>query len=505
MSFRFKTHRIARRTIGAMTTPTTSACPFHADRAGVPPSLSQQPALQPPGTWPPGTWPPGPPSGITGWRLLRRMARDLLGTLDEWRGEYGNLVHLRIWPEHQIVVTDPHLARELLVTHHDALIRWERGIAVMSQLHGHSVLTAEGAAWQAKRRALQPGFSPRGVQAYVPLIADATRAALARWPADDADWPIETAITSLAMDVIMGFLFSSPAGVDTLRAEQAVHRMSVAGNAEFYWPASWPDWMPWQRAKREARQVLDRLINRQIDLRLAMDRAAWPDDVLSRLLALHLDDGAAWPRQAVRDECMTAFLAGHETTAATLTWWAWCMASSPAAQAAARTEVATVLQGRVPTAADLPALRAVTRTLQETLRLYPAAPVLLSRRATAPLTLGGWQLPAGTMFMIPLQLMQRDCAWFADPLAFQPERFAGATDSVPRGAYMPLGAGPRVCLGQHLALTEMTLIAAMLLQRFALAVPDGMPAPTPAFNITLRPRHALRLQLRSIKKPASES
>jgi hypothetical protein len=157
------------------------------------------------------------------------------------------------------------------------------------------------------------------------------------------------------MDVIMGFLFSSPAAVDALRAEQAVHRMSVAGNAEFYWPASWPDWAPWKRAKRESKQVLDRLITRQIDHRLAMARAAWPDDVLSRLLALHADDGATWPREAVRDECMTAFLAGHETTAATLTWWAWCMANNPAAQAAARSEVETVLQGRTPARVPGPA------------------------------------------------------------------------------------------------------------------------------------------------------
>jgi cytochrome P450 len=196
---------------------------------------------------------------------------------------------------------------------------------------------------------------------------------------------------------------------------------------------------------------------------------------------------------------MTAFLAGHETTAATLTWWAWCMASNPAAQMAARAEVTTVLQGRAPTAADLPALQAVTRTLQETLRLYPAAPVLLSRRATAPITLDGWQLPAGTMFMVPLQLMQHDAAWFADPLAFKPERFTEATDNTPRGAYMPLGAGPRVCLGQHLAMTEMTIIAAMLLQRFELAAPAGMVPPEPALNITLRPKQALRLKLQKLQ------
>ncbi|OEZ97060.1 putative bifunctional P-450/NADPH-P450 reductase 2 [Duganella phyllosphaerae] len=478
-----------------MTTPTTSACPFHADRAGVPLAPAAQPALQP-ALQPAGSWPPGPPSGITGWGLLRRMSKDLLATLADWRATYGNLVHLRIWPEHQVIVTDPHLVRELLLTHHDKLVRWERGIAVMSQLHGNSVLTAEGPAWQSRRRALQPSFSPKGVQAYVPPIAAATHTALAQWPAEDGDWPIESAMTSLAMDVIMGFLFSSPADADARRIEEAVHCMSVAANAEFYWPASAPDWVPWKRAKRAAKQVLDQLIKRQIDTRLALDRAAWPDDLLSKLLALHAADPAAWPRQAVRDECMTAFLAGHETTAATLTWWAWCMAANPAAQQTAQQEVAAVLQGRTPTAADLPALAGITRTLQETLRLYPAAPVLLSRRAVAPLTLGGWQLPAGTMFMVPVQLMQQDPAWFADPLAFQPERFAAATDNAPRGAYMPLGAGPRVCLGQHLAMTEMTVIATMLLQRFELAVPDGMVIPEPALHVTLRPTHSLHLKLR---------
>lgn len=489
MSVRFKTSRRMRHKINTMTTPTTSACPFHADRAGATPS----PPLQPP-----GSWPPGPPAGITGWGMLRRMSQDLLGTLAGWRATYGNLVHLRIWPEHQIVVTDPQLARELLVTHHDKLIRWERGIAVMSQLHGNSVLTAEGAVWQTRRRALQPSFSPRGVQAYVPLIAATARAALAQWPAEDGNWPVESAITSLTMDVIMGFLFSSPVDADARRTEQAVHRMSMAGNSEFYWPASSPDWVPWKRAKREAKQVLEQLIKRQIDNRLAMERAAWPDDLLSKLLALHTDDRAAWPRQAVHDECMTAFMAGHETTAATLTWWAWCMASHPAAQQAAQHEVATMLQGRAPTAADLPALAGLTRTLQETLRLYPAAPVLMSRRAIAPLTLGGWQLPAGTMFMVPVQLMQHDPAWFTDPLAFQPERFAAAADNAPRGAYMPLGAGPRVCLGQHLAMTEMTVIAAMLLQRFQMTVPDDMLAPTPKFHITVRPATALHLNLQSL-------
>ncbi|MEC4717679.1 cytochrome P450 [Noviherbaspirillum sp. CPCC 100848] len=464
---------------------TSSNCPYHADVDGTSPAHLH----------PPGTWPPGPPSGLTGWSLLRRMSRDLPGALAEWRQGYGDMVHLHIWPEHQVVVSDPQLVRELLVNHHDALIRWERGIQVFSQLHGHSVLIAEGQPWRSKRHTLQPNFSPKTVEAFVPAMSGAAEKAFAQWRTGDADWPIESSLTSLAMDVIVRMMFSSEIDEDARSAERAVHDTAVAGNAEMYWPARWPDWMPWKRAKRQALAVLNRLIDRHIQARLMLAPAAWPKDLLSELLALHHEDSSAWPLKAVRDECMTAFLAGHETAAATLTWWTWCMAANPQAQSTARQEIRTALQGRIPTAQDLPSLAYLTQTLQETLRLYPAAPVLLTRRSRRPITLGAWQLPARTMFTIPVQLMHHDPRWFPDPHAFRPERFAADAPGFPRGAFMPFGTGPRVCLGQHLAMAEMTIIAAMFLQRFAVTVPDEMTAPKPVFNITLRPDQPLRLKL----------
>ncbi len=483
MSFSFKTIAVKAPTMGCMKPTTSPDCPYHAATPAAP------------ATYPVGSWPPGPPSGITGWRLLRRMSRDLLGSLREWRAQYGGIVHLRIWPEHQIVVTDPQLVRDLLVGQHDALVRWERGIKVFSQLHGHSVLTAEGRAWRSKRQALQGSFTPKTVQSFVPTLAAAAGKAFAQWDTEGADSPIESRFTSLGMDVILRMMFSSETDADSRLAERAVHDAGVAANAEMYWPASWPDAMPWKRTKREAIRVLKRLIDRHIQARLALAPAAWPADVLSRLLGLHLENGVEWPLQAVRDECMTAFLAGHETTAATLTWWAWCMAANPQAQLAAQAEVNAVLGARMPTVDDLPALSYLVTTLKETLRMYPAAPVLLSRRSVRPITLGGWVLPARTMFMVPVGLMQRDEQAFPEPDAFRPERFAaGAPDSA-RGAYLPFGAGPRVCLGQHLAMAEMTVIAAMFLQRFSVAVPAGMAVPTPLFNITLRPDVPLRLKL----------
>jgi cytochrome P450 len=432
---------------------------------------------------------------MTGWRLLRRMSRDLLGSLGAWRRAYGDVFHLRIWPEHQIVVAEPALVRELLVTHHDALIRWERGTEVFAQLHGNSVLIAEGESWRSKRHALQPAFSPKTVRSFVPAIAESTARALSRWQTNGKDWPIESALTSLGMDIIMRMMFSSALDEDARLAEQAVHDTAVAANAEMYWPASWPDWMPWKRAKRKGIVVLNRMIARHIQARLSMPPDAWPEDLLSRLLALHREDPAVWDRKAVRDECMTAFLAGHETAAATMTWWTWCMAANPDVQSSARDEVRAVLQGRTPTAEDLPSLVYLTQTLQETLRLYPAAPVLLTRRSLRPITLGGWQLPARTMFTVPVHLLHHDPRWFPEPRAFRPARFAADAPALPRGAFLPFGAGPRVCLGQHLAMTEMTVIAAMLLQRFTVSVPEEMAAPDAVFNITLRPDRTLRLKL----------
>ncbi|WP_087690605.1 cytochrome P450 [Pandoraea sp. PE-S2R-1] len=488
-----------------MNTRTPPQCPFHGDAAASSrPVTPETPEATAPALHPPGVWPPGPPAGITGWGLLRQMSGDLLGTLAQWKRTYGDVVYVRFWPEHAVVVTDPQLVRALLVTHHHSLIRWERGVSVMSQLHGHSVLIAEGDAWHHKRQTLQPYFLPKSVQTFVPHIAAATARALDAWPQRDAHWSIESALTSLTMDVIMRQVFSGEIGDEARMAERALRVASEAADAEFYWPASWPDWMPWKREKRRAVRGLKGLIDRHVNARLAMPADVWPDDLLSRLLRLHREDPQTWSLQAVRDECMTTFLAGHETTAGTLTWWAWCMASNPAIQEAARDEVIRVLGlagEMVPSAEPRSALRYLSQTIDETLRLYPAAPTLLSRRATRPITLGAWQFPARTLFMLPVQLLQHDARSFAEPTAFRPERFASDAPAAPRGTHMPFGAGPRVCLGQHLATTEIIVIAAMILQRFTLSVPDGMAAPKPRMHVTLRPETALHLGLTAIPSP----
>lgn len=442
-----------------------------------------------------GEWPPGPAGGLTGWRLLRAMQRDVLGSLKGWQQRFGDVVHLRIWPEHEVVVTDPALVRELLVTHHDDLVRWERGTQVFAQAHGQSVLVREGGGWRLARQTLQPAFSPKAVQSFVPSLADATALALSAWPSREEGFPIEQALDALAMDVSMRMVFSVSLGEEARVVERAIRVLNETLNAEMFWPASWPDFVPWKRTKREALRTLRGLIHRQVTQRLATDEGAWPNDLLTRLLGLHRQAPGQWPLHAVEDECTTAFLAGHETVAATLTWWCWCMASHPQIQAQAAQEVKSVLGDRVPAADDLPSLPLLARTLQETLRLHPAAPLLLTRRSVRPVRLGPWLLPARTMFVLPVHLLHRDARWFPQPEAFRPERFEPGAPPIPRGAFLPFGVGPRVCLGQHLALTEVQVVAAMLLQRCQFKPGACQAPPEPVMRVSWRPRQPLRLDL----------
>jgi cytochrome P450 len=205
--------------------------------------------------------------------------------------------------------------------------------------------------------------------------------------------------------------------------------------------------------------------------------------------------GAALAADEVFDQCMVSFQAGHETSATALLWWSHLMAAHPGALQRAHEEVDSALAGREPDAPDLGALPWLGATLKEAMRLYPPVPALMTRRTTRGITLGGHEVPAGALLRVTPWVLQRDRRWFDEPDAFRPERFLPDAAAPPRGAWMPFGTGPRVCIGQHFATLEMTLVAAMLLQRYTLSLPAGAAPPEPVLNVTLRPRGGIRLML----------
>lgn len=449
----------------------------------------------------PNTWKelPGPPTRWWGLPALAAMQRDYLAVLTQQQ-RHGDLVRQQVLHERAVDVFAPELVRALMVDHADALIRFERGPEVFADGLGQSVLVTEGAVWQRQRRMLMQAFTPRRVAGYAARMVEATTKGLA--PLRDGERAMDELFSHLAMDVISRTLFSSPISGDTRAAAQAVQVLSETALREMFWPITLPDWLPLpgKAAKRRARRLIHGLVRGHLHQR-QVEPDAHKTDLLNMLLTLRDEDsGAALSAQEVFDQCILSFQAGHETTATALLWWSWLMASHPGAQARAIAEIDAVLAGQPPDADAVRALPWVTATVNEAMRLYPPVAAIMTRRLTRDIVLGGVQLPARTLVRVTPWLLHRDPRWWPrQPLGFLPERFlpAGADDApdpIPRGAYIPFGLGPRVCLGQHFAQLEMTLIAAMLLQRFRLHPVDST-APTPRLAVTLRPVGGLRLRL----------
>jgi len=441
---------------------------------------------------------PSHPTRWWGFPVLMAMRRDYLAVITTQRS-LGDLVAQRILGERGVDVFDPELLRAIMVDHADALVRWQRGPEVFAELMGQSVLVTEGATWQRQRRMLMPAFTPRRVAGYAALMTDAAVQGLDAVKVDEAGGEVamDALFSHLTMDVISRTLFSTPIGNDTAAAANAVQVLSETALAEMFWPFTLPDWLPLpgKAAKRRAGKLLHGLLAGHIAAREASGDDG-RTDLLGMLKALRDEaTGEALSPREVYDQCMVSFQAGHETSATALLWWSWLLAAHPDIQARVRAEVDTVLAGRVPTADDAGALPFLSATLKEAMRLYPPVAAMLTRRLTRDITVGGVRLPARTLVRVTPWLLHRDPRWWPDAQAFKPERFLpGSAHEIPRGAYIPFGLGPRVCLGQHFAVLEMTLIAALVLQRFELS-PVGTEVPRPRMAVTLRPDAPLTLKL----------
>lgn len=451
---------------------------------------------------------PRPASRWWGLSLLVDMRRDYLGFVEGLQRNHGDLVAMRIAAERMVDIFDPEAVREVLVQHASRSVRWERGIEIFAQSFGRSVLVTEGAEWQRQRRMLQPAFAPKPVAGQADeMVATITNAMRALPASQEADVDLEAFLSSITVRVILRTLFGPDAEADTQAAAWATQVLSRTAMREMMWPMTLPDWLPLpgKSAKRRALRTLRDLVARQIAGRRvalgATDREC-EQVLLDRLLSLRNTegpdaDGEPLSEREIFDQCMVTFQAGHETTAAALTWWARLMAEHPDAAAKAQAEVDAVLEGgRTPGADDIARLPWLAATLKEAMRLYPPVAAIMSRRATENIVVAGVQLPKGTLLRITPWVMQRDPRRFEQPSEFHPERFLPGAAAPERGAWLPFGAGPRVCLGQHFAMLEMTLVAAMLVQRHAWSLPPGAPAAYAVMNVTLRDPGGLRVRMR---------
>lgn len=257
-------------------------------------------------------------------------------------------------------------------------------------------------------------------------------------------------------------------------------------------PSNWPT--PRNRRANRDYDFLDSLVYRIISERQAQGNSAHYTDLLSLLMGAMDEDGSQMTPKQLRDETMTIFLAGHETTALTLGWTWYLLGENPAAEARLHEELSRVLGGRAPELKDLERLPYLQAVVNEVLRLYPPA-YLLARTSIAPCNIGGYDFPVGTTVLASQWVMHRDARYFDDPDAFRPERWLdGLMGRLPAGAYFPFGDGPRRCIGQSFALMESALVTAAVAQQFQFRLVPGHPV-VPEPLVTLRPRNGIRMRV----------
>ncbi|HZT78594.1 MAG TPA: cytochrome P450 [Gemmataceae bacterium] len=432
--------------------------------------------------------PPGPRGRwLTG--TLAEFSRDRLGFMARCARDYGDVVATRLGPYPVWFLFRPDLIEEVLVnqarnfTKHFAL-------RLNPLVLGNGLLTSEGDFWLRQRRLIQPAFNRQRLAGYAPAMVAAARRMLDRWaPGAAIDVPAE--MMRLTLEIAAETMFGARVGPEADTVADALRVLQQSFVNRFGRLVRLPVWVPTPRNVRLRRAVarLDEIIYRFIGARRrsGADRG----DVLSLLLhARDEDDGTGMTDKQLRDEAMTLFLAGHETTALALTWAWYLLATHPEAEARLLAEADVQLAGRPPAAEDAPRLRYAEWVALEAMRLYPPA-YAVGREALAACDLGGWRLPAGMTVLMSQWVVQRDPRWFDRPDEFRPERWAGdAAQRLPKYAYFPFGGGPRLCIGNTFAMLEMVLVLAAIAQRCRFTLAPGQKVePQPSF--TLRPRGSI--------------
>jgi cytochrome P450 len=441
-----------------------------------------------------------------------RQAASFLGTLlrDPLRGylglsaRYGDAIRIPIGPRQLLfILTRPEHAEHVLAVHQDNYVKafTYRPLRV---LIGDGLLTSEGEVWRRHRRLIQPLFARRDVRAFGPPMTQAIGRMLAEWAGlpPGAEIDLAARMSALALDVVGRALFSADLTGEAARLNRALGaNQKVAMLATFvplsYGPRSARVLRAVGRVAGHSGESIDGPVSRLIaDRRREREPVPGRRDLLDVLLSARFDDGSSLTDAEIGDELATFMLAGHETSAVTLSWALALLSAFPAARERLEAEIDEGLLGREPTATDVDRLPWTTAVITETMRLYPPA-WTIERDAVADDEVAGVPVPAGSTIAVPPYLVHRHPDFWPDPAGFDPARFLPPAGRPladrPRYSYIPFGGGRRACVGQSFAELETVLVLASIAQRYRLELTAaGMPRPSAA--VTLRPG-PLRMRL----------
>ncbi len=422
---------------------------------------------------------------------------DKLGFLERTAREHGDIVPLRFGPIRFWLVTDPALIGEVFTTR-AASFRKDIGLRRSRVLLGESLLTTDGAEHARRSRIAQPSFRQKEVEHYADAMVEVARAVVDSWP-DGGEIDLARELTRLTLDVVARALFGAEVDGRAAQVGAAITELIGLLDERVNRLVPIPLAIPTAANRRfnTAKTVLDDLVLDMIRARRGREPGA-ADDLLSRLLAARDPEGGhGLTDLQLRDEVMTLFLAGHETTANALAFTFYLLARHPEIAARVRAEVdATLAGGRPAEAHDLARLPLVSECFQESLRLYPPA-WAMGREAAEPVDLGDGRLRVerGEIVITSPFVLHRDPRFWDEPLAFRPQRFAPDAPRPAPFTYFPFGIGKRACIGRSFALLEGALVTATILRRVDLEVDAPPDLPLTAF-ITLRPANGLRARVR---------
>lgn len=436
---------------------------------------------------------PGPPGHFL-LGHLREFRDDVLGLVVRSAAEYGDIVRVRLGPQVVHLLNHPDLASHVLQKNSANYDKLTRSSASIRNVTGESLLTCNGEFWKRQRRMDQPAFHHRQIAGFAEKMTTATAAMLARWQArENPDDPLDIAseMARLTYSIVGLTLFSFDTDRDAETIERAMRTLLPHLFERLGQVIQPPLWLPTPANRRFHRALadVDRVVYRIIaSHREEIARGETFNDLLALLMqARDPDTGAALGDAQLRNETITFLLAGHETTANCLTWTFHLISKHPEIERQLLDEISTVLGDRTPTVEDLPKLVLTRRVIQESMRLYP--PIwIIERRAIGEDTIAGYRIPKGSSVVIAPYALHRHPGFWESPETFDPSRF----EQKPPAAYLPFGAGPRFCIGNEFAMMETTLITAMVLRQFHLAMVAAHPVE-PMPDITLRPKFGMRM------------
>jgi cytochrome P450 len=447
--------------------------------------LSMQPAQEAKLATPPG------PKGQFLLGVMRDFNADTLGFITRCR-DYGDVVRTRFLWVHAYFLYNPDDIEAILTTKAKSFRKAQSlRSPFFARLVGNGLVTSEGDFWRRQRRLAQPAFHRQRISSYGEVMVDYAQRAINQWHEGD-QLDISKEMTRLTLEIVVKTLFNADVSNDADHVGAMLSEVvkPFASQATLKWILDNRLPTPGHRRYFNAVSEIDRIVFRIISER----RAAKSDegDLLSMLLQAQDEDGSQMTDGQLRDEVMTLFLAGHETTALALSWTWYLLAMHPEAEAKFHAELDEVLQGRTPNVDDMRRLTYTEMIAKETMRLYPPA-YAVGREALEDTAIGGYRVPKGSQVFAFQWVTQRDARYFDNPDKFEPERWTTErSESLPKYAYFPFGGGPRQCIGNYFAMMEVVLLLATIGQRFKFALaPDHKVEVLPV--LSLRPKDGIRV------------